>query len=225
MKKTLEWGAETLLIVIHIPSELFKFIAPLDKINPAPTQKYPIILVERWFSRNILHYFPKKYLEKKGFKVFSINYPMMKGTFSDSSKNLKNFMEKNDIHDAILVGISGGATTCFEYLQFLNGWERVRKFVSIGGSLYGSPYGKITPFIKSVKELIPGSDYLKRLHSRPIKNLDNITTITARVDNLVPTKYGKIAGADNIVLDMVGHNLLHTFWTPTYDLVAKIAEL
>lgn len=223
MKKILEWGAEIGLIAIHIPSEVLAPIVPLDNINPSPTQKYPIILVERWFYRNILHYFPKKYLEKKGFKVYSFNYPMTKGTFEDSAANLKRFIEKNNIHDAILVGISGGATTCLEYLQFMDGWDRTRKFISIGGSLNGSPYGRLASFIKSLNELIPGSNYMKHLHSKPIENLDKITIITASVDNLVPTKLGQLDGTTNFVLDMVGHNLLHTFWTPTYDLVASLA--
>ena len=212
------------LILTHIPSEVLAPIIPLDKVNPAPTQKYPIIFVERWFYRNILHYFPKKYLEKKGFAVYSLNYPMTKGTFEDSAANLKRFIEKNNLHDAILVGISGGATTCLEYLQFLGGWGQTQKLISIGGSLDGSPNGKLAPFVKSLKELIPESEYMKHLHSKPIENLDKITTITAEVDNIVPTKLGQLDGATNIVLDMVGHNLLHTIWTPTYYLVAKIAE-
>lgn len=224
MKKALEWGVEALLIALHAPSELLGFVIPLDDVNSSPTQKYPIILVERWFSRNVLHYFPKKYLEKKGFKVYLLNYPLTKGTFEDATGNLQRFMEENNIYDAILIGISGGATTCLEYLQFLNGWARTRRFISIGGALYGSPYGRLAIFSKSLAELAPGSKYMQYLHSKPIENLDKITTITASVDNLVPTKYGKIAGADNIVLNMVGHNLLHTLWKPTYDIVAKTAE-
>lgn len=224
MKSITEWILESLLIVIHFPSNLLKPLVPLDHLNNKYTQKYPIVLVERWFTRNVFHIAAKKYFEKKGFKVYSLNYSMLKGTFEDSAKNLKNFIDLHGIDNAVLVGISGGATTCLEYLQFFDGWQKTRLFISVGGSIYGSPLAKFLPISKSLRELMPNSSYMKHLHGEKIKNLDKIITIRARHDNMVYGKYATLPGAKNVTINVVGHNLLHTFWLPTYQKIYNLIE-
>ena len=148
MKTFLEWNIEVFLILVHFLSNFLKPVVPMDGVNNNPKYKNPIVLVERWFTRNVFHFAAKKYLERKGFKVYSLNYPMMKGDFEESALNLKQFIEKNKISDAVLVGISGGATTCFDYLQNHDGWNKTHLFISIGGSLYGSPLARLLPIFK-----------------------------------------------------------------------------
>lgn len=224
MKSFLQWNVEALLILIHFPTYLFKGVIPMDSVNKNPKFKHPIVLVERWFTRNIFHFAAKKYLERSGFKVYSLNYPMLKGGFEESALNLKKYIEANKIENPVLVGISGGATTCLDYLQNHNGWNNTHSFISIGGSLYGSPLARFLPFSKSLKELIPSSKYMYHLHNKPIINLGKIVTIRARHDNMVPGVYAQIEGAKNITVNVVGHNFLHTFYLPTYKLVADLAR-
>lgn len=224
MKTFLEWNIEALLILIHFPSNFLKPVISMDGVNKNPKFKHPIILVERWFTRNVFHFAAKKYLERKGFRVYSLNYPMMRGDFEDSVLNLKNYINKFKIENPVLIGISGGATTCLDYLQNHGGWKKTHLFISIGGSLYGSPLARLFPISKSIRQLIPTSLYMKHLHEEPIKNLDKIVTIRARRDNLVPARYSQIEGAKNITVDAVGHNFLHTFYLPTYRLVSQFAQ-
>lgn len=224
MKTFFEGLAEVVLIIIHFPSNFIKPIVPLDHVNNNPTQKYTIVLVERWFSRNVFHFAVKKFFEKKGFVVYSLNYPMLKGSFEDSAENLKKFIENHNIHDAVLIGISAGATTCLEYLQFHDGWKKTYMFISVGGSLFGSLLAKILPISKSLKQLNPNSDYIKHLHSEKIKNIDKIITVRARHDNMVAGRFAVLPGARNITIDVVGHNLLHTFWFPTYEKVYELVS-
>lgn len=224
MKTFLEWNIEAFLILIHFPSNFLKPVVPMDNVNKKPKYKNPIVLVERWFSRNIFHFAAKKYLERKGFTVYSLNYPMMKGDFEESAMNLKKFIEEKNLNDAILIGISGGATTCLDYLQNHEGWGKTHLFISIGGSLYGSPLARFLPISKSLREIIPTSSYMKHLHEKEIKNLDKIVTIRAKRDTMVPATYAQIEGARNFTLNVVGHNFLHTFYLPTYRLVANLSK-
>jgi hypothetical protein len=224
MRNFIQWNIEAFLILIHFPSNFLKPVIPMDKINKNGENKHPVILVERWFTRNIFHYAAKKYLERKGFKVYSLNYPMMRGTFEEAALNLKKFIEDKNIEDVVLIGISGGATTCLDYLQNHEGWKETHLFISIGGSLYGSPLARALPISKSLRELIPTSKYMKHLHEKPVKNLDKIVTIRAKHDNMVPARYAQIEGVKNITVNVVGHNLLHTFYLPTYKLVADLAQ-
>ncbi len=224
MKTFLEWNIEAILILVHFPSNLLKPFVRLDSVKTNSTQKHSIVLVERWFSRNVFHLFAKRYLEKKGFRVYSLNYPMTKGSFEDSAVFLKKYLEEKNLSNVILIGISGGATTCLDYLQNMNGWQKTNKFISVGGSLRGSPYAKIFPNVKSMRELVPNSEYLKRLYKNPVKHFDRIITISALHDNMVPGQYSRIKGGRNITVNMVGHNLLHTFWLPTYRTIVKLAQ-
>lgn len=224
MKQILEWFAEISLIFVNFPSNIVKPFILFDTVNKDGNQKYPVILIERWFSRNVFHIAAKKYLESKGFVVYSLNYPMMKGSFEDSAVNLKNFVEKHSLEDVILIGISAGATTSLEYLQFHDGWKHTHLFISIGGALYGSPLAVFFPFSKSLRELNPKSKFIKHLHSEPIKHLDRIITMRAKKDNMVPASCAHLPGARNITVNVVGHNLLHTFWLPTYKKVYTIAK-
>lgn len=219
MKTIFEWLAELLLIFIHLPSNLLKPFIPFDSINKKPTHPYPIILVERWFSRNVFHFFAKRYLEKKGFTVYSLNHTLVRGEFEDSAQYLEQFIAKHKLTNCVLVGISAGATTCLEYLQNRNGWKNTHKFISIGGPLKGSPIAAFFPFTKSIRQLRPGSDFFKNLYRDGVKNEEKIITFRAKRDNMVPGKYSHLARSQNNVINVVGHNLLHTFWLPTYKKV------
>lgn len=220
----LEWILEVVLIIIHFPMYLLNEFLPLKLENGKPTQKYPVILVERWFRHNVFHMFPKYYLEKKGFKVYTINHTLAVGTFESSAKKLGDFIEEKKLENAVLIGLSAGGLTILEYLQNQSGWKNTHLFIAVGVPFHGSPLALLFPIFKSLQELQPGSPFFVNIYKEGIKNLDKIYTLTATSDNLVPRKYGQLAGAHNIHVDMVGHNLLHTFWAPTYKKVVAIIE-
>lgn len=223
MKTVIEWGLESILVIVHFPSTVLYPFIKFSSVNHKPTQKRPIILVERWFMRNPFHIFPKIYLEKKGYRVYSINSTLLKGTFDNAAEELKRLTEKHKLKNVVLVGISAGATTCLTYLKNHKGWQTTDMFISIGGSVNGSPLSKIIP-LPSVRELLPNSSFLKNVSEISLMGLSHTITLNAKHDNMVPMKYSIIRGADNEVIDVVGHNLLHTFWIPTYRRVAEIAS-
>lgn len=218
----LEAIIEILIILLHPPCYvLFKYVSLRPK--KSQVKKLPeIVIVERWFRKNIFHVFAKYYLEKNGFKVYDANFLLKDGSFESSGTQLSDYIESRKIKTAVLIGISAGALTCFEYLQNKNGWNRVSLFISIAGPFNGSWLAKIAPFNNSIKEMMPGSLYLKGLFQKPIINLDKIYSIRAKADNMVPVKSSYIEGAHNITIDVVGHNLLHGFWIPTYKKVVSI---
>lgn len=224
MKTALELLAEAGLVIVHFPSNLLKPFINFNSINKNPTQKNPVILVERWFTRNPFHIVAKKYLENKGFTVYSLNSTLARGSFQDAARKVGNLIEKEKLSNVILVGISAGASTCLEYLEHQNGWQNTNTFISIGGSLKGSPLASLLPFLKSIQQLNPKSTYQKTLHNRKLKNLDKIVTLRAKIDSMVPEEYSHLEGTRNQIIDVAGHNLLHTFWIPTYRQVVKLAQ-
>lgn len=224
MKYFFEKMLENLLVVIHFPVYILNIFFRLKSTNNNPTQKYPIILVERWFRHNAFHAFGKWYLEHSGFKVYTINYTLIKGSFNNAAQSLEQFIEDKKLENVVLVGISAGAITILTYLQKYNGWNKTHIFVSVGGPLHGSPKAIRFPLTKSVQELQPKSEFLKDLYAGGIKNKDKIYCITAKEDNIVPDGYSTIEGSHIVKIDVIGHNLLHTFWIPTYKKISEIAQ-
>lgn len=215
---TLEGLIEFLLILLHFPLFLLVHIFPFKTENKNPTQKYPIIFVERWFRSNVLHLIPKMYLESKGFQVYKISYKLTSSTFEEGARCLSEFIEEKNLKNVVLVGLSTGGVVVLEYLQNQNGWNKSHLFISIGSPLHGS---KLAHFAK-ISEMYPNSVFFQNLYKNDIKNPEKIYTISAKIDNMVGRSNSRLKGVTNITLDMFGHNLLHTLYIPTYKKVVDI---
>lgn len=221
MKYTLEWLVECTLIALHFPLNILNFILP-NAPAKEPQYQTPIIMVERWLSRNPLHFFMKKFLEKKGFIVYSINFPLLKGTFSESAEQLKLFIEEKKLSDIVLVGISNGGLTCHEYLTHYNGWEKTTKFISVGTPFQGARFGFLLFLTIARKELSPKSPYIRSLLKKPTCHTDKIYCLGAKYDEMVGHHNSFLPGAKHITIDVAGHNLLHTLWIPTLEKISSI---
>lgn len=183
-----------------------------------------IVIVERWFYGNILHLLWKKYLERKGYRVYLLNFYLFRGTFEDSAKQLGDFIEKEELKDVVLVGISGGGFTCLSYLQDYGGWEKTRKFIAVGTPFRGTPFALSISLVKAGRELLPGSDLVKRVKEMKIKNLNKIVCIRAKHEAIVPSSSNYLEGAKSIVINVFGHNSLHMVTKKTYDEIALLAS-
>ena len=191
-----------------------------DEVSLKPT----ILFVETWYTKNVHHRKWKKFLEKKGFQVQIVNFPIHKGSFKESAQKLKDYIEENDFSELILVGISSGGITSLLYLEDFGGWSKVKKFISIASPFRGSPMFIFNIHTKSGRELLPNSTFITKLTERKIQNLDKIYCIHAKFDEMVPVSSSVLPGAANIQIDVVGHNNLHVDTKKTYEEVEKIAR-
>jgi len=164
----------------------------------------------------------KKFLEKKGFIVYDINFPLLKGTFSESAGKLKRFIEEKNLSDIILVGVSNGGLTCYEYLTQYNGWGKTAKFISVGTPFQGARLGFLLFFTIAKKELLPKGLYVQSILKRPIRNADKIYCLGAKYDEMVGHHNSFLPGTKHIIVDVAGHNLLHTLWIPTLEKISNI---
>lgn len=182
-----------------------------------------IVIVERWMTINIRHLYWKYYLQKKGFKVFLVNLPLYRGTFDDSSQNLKNFLESKKLTDVVLVGISAGALTSLIYLEEKSGWTRVSKFISVGAPFRGTWGAVFLLFTHSGWEILPKSDLIKRIAKYDLQNAKNILCIKAKFDEMVPHG-AALPRAHKYSIDVVGHNNLHLRVRSTYKKIIEFAS-
>lgn len=218
--KTIFQIIKEIVLIATYPFGRFVSLFLKDEVSLKPT----ILFVETWYTKNVHHRKWKKFLEKKGFQVQIANFPIHKGTFQESAQKLKEYIDENDFSDLILVGISSGGITSLLYLEDFNGWNKVKKFISIASPFYGSPMAILTLHTKSGRELLPNSTLIADLKTRTIKNLDKIYCIHAKFDEMIPISSSILPGATNIQIDVVGHNNLHVDTRKTYEIVADIAK-
>ncbi|HSW48334.1 MAG TPA: hypothetical protein VLG67_04620 [Candidatus Saccharimonadales bacterium] len=200
---------------------VLKFILPLELVNPSSTEKFPIVISEQWFNKNYWHFLMKNYLVKKGYKVYWVDYSILKGGIDDGAKNLQKFFIENDIKNAVLVGISYGAVSAFYYLQYLDGWDRVSKFISVAGPLKGTPKAYLLFFLKAGWQIFPNSQFIKKLVELPINNPEKILCISAKHDELVPLSSSRLPNVKNVISNTIGHNMLHMFSKEVFKLIAE----
>ena len=74
------------------------------------------------------------------------------------------------------------------------------------------------------KELDPHGTYIQSVLRKPVKNAQKIYSIMAVSDQMVGHDNSYLPGSKKIVIDVVGHNLLHTIWVPTMKKIAELSE-
>ena len=182
-----------------------------------------IVIVERWLSLNIRHLYWRRYLRKNGFNVHLVNFPLWQKDFEHSSYSLNNYMEEREIKNATLVGISSGAITCLLYLQERDGWSRVKNFVSVGSPFEGTWMMLILSYLKSGRELLPGSALTQKIKNMDIVHIDRITCMRAKFDEMVPNG-AILPHANAVTVNIFGHNNLHIRNKSTYKVISNLAS-
>lgn len=209
---------EILLLIFYplssITSSLYPDAVGLD-------EKTEVILVIRFFNKNPLHLLWKWYLEKKGFHVALLFFPIHKGSFDQSAQELKSHIETYNLQKIVLVGLSSGAITCLVYLQQYNGWKRVKQFISVGTPFYGMPIVQLLAVIPSIHEVLPNSFFVKSLLKETVKNPTKILCLSAWFDEIVPRWSSALIGINHKVINTIGHNNLHSASKQTYDTIIE----
>jgi len=207
-------------MLVHFPLSLTLLFINWDP-KPGATNKPTIILVERWIKRNPLHIFMKRYFEKHGYTVHSINFPMLSGSFPESAQQLHDYITSHALNDVILIGLSNGGLTCYEYLENYDGWQKAGLLITVGSPFGGAIRAHLLYGTQVKQDIDPHGTYIKKIRAISSRHLDQIYCIGAKVDQMVGNEQSYLPGAHRINIDVIGHNLLHTIWRPTYEMIHK----
>lgn len=139
---------EIIFLVFAFVAGLLGYVLPLDKVLGSG-ENGKIVFVHGWFAQNPLFYFLKHYLVREGFRVYMTNFGLHLEDFYLLAKRLSKFIQENDLHDVTLVGASNGAIISLLYLQKMEGWSNVRRFIGVGGPYKGTPLAYFGLFSKS----------------------------------------------------------------------------
>jgi len=194
------------------------------KIKRMESPKGVIVIIECWFTFNPYHKVWCTYLEKKGYRTLLVRLPFMFDSFEISAKKLAQYIKARQLTNYTLVGISTGALVGLCYLNCHKKWKEVNNFISIGGPLHGTLSALFIALFVKGRAMLPGSAFLKNLHSYPIPQ-GKMITVSAEVDELVSKSSNKTKGAKSYIVSIWGHNRIHLGSRTTYDLIAKLAAL
>lgn len=193
------------------------------KLKPAPGGK-EIVFVHGWLTHNPLYIFFKKYLESEGFSVYMTDIGLMTTDFNKEAEKLKTYIDRNDLKNFVLVGVSGGALVSYLYLQKLGGWRKTNRFISIGGPFSGTPLAFLGFPWNSGRQMIPGNNFLKQLRSELPINSGKIICVSAKYDELVPSDSSKLHGVNTEIIPVLGHVNLQAVSKETFKLVKRCAK-
>lgn len=197
---------------------------PLLPEQPYDKEKPTIVIVGTWFNENIFHYQWVHYLQRKGFQVYLVNFPIYKNRFEEHAKNLKAYIEKKQLQDVTLVGISSGGVTCLLFLEQLNGWKRTKHFIALGSPFFGTPLAVGLAWMGAGRELLPTSTFVKKMRHMPLSYSSRVVCLQAQVDQLVPAWSSLLPNTKRYVIPVVGHNSFHLHTKKTYEIIAEEAK-
>lgn len=178
----------------------------LPKNGSPKSDKNPIVLIpgimQKWnVFRKVI---PK--LQNAGYPVYIIKeLKRNNAPIADQAKLVKSFIDRNNLTKVIILGHSKGGLIGKYLLAFYNYDLRIKKVIAINSPFHGTKAASYLPF-GSHKEVIPGSELLKKIENEKTVNL-LITSIYGQWDNLIiPVESCRLEGANNIKVPFSGHH-------------------
>lgn len=152
-------------------------------------------------------------------RVERVAYPTLRSSPEEIGARIAAVVEPLARTEPVdLVGHSLGAVASRAWIKRMGGAAHVRRFVSLGGPHFGSPFANIAP--PRLRDMIdPDGDFLARLNEDP----EPVPTTVIRAawdEHILPPTKGTIAGIDEIVIERCGHNGL-LFRQEVLDLVIE----
>lgn len=214
---------EFIYLLVSIISGLIGFLYPFKYLVKNLSKKStPVVIVHGWMNSNLIFTSLRKFLESKDFSVYMANFGFHAGDLDIYAEKLGQYIKNNKLKDAVLIGASAGALISFAYLQKLDGWNNVDKFISLSGPLKGTPVAYLDfLFTKAGFQMRPNSKFIKSLWQEKIKNPEKIICLRAKYDEFVPSSSSQIEGANNIIINTVGHTSLIAFSKKTLKTILK----
>lgn len=222
------YGLEALEEVVEVVTSPWVYaLNPLfAPLLPAPRVVHPppqIVIVDTWLHKSPLHWFWTWYLERQGFAVSLAYFPLKELSIPESAAALQRYADENALHDVVLVGISTGALTCYLYAQQRQGWDRVKHLVAIGAPFGGTEAALFLYPDPHARALLPRSPLVRRIAQEPVQHPERITSLAALADEMVPRWSSRLPGVRQEIIDVVGHNNLHSACEATYRRGAQLA--
>lgn len=205
-EKAKHWFIDYLYMVYGAIVSHFHLAPPKHYLEYVVAGKVPVIIIpgvfNRWsFMKKIADEIsseghPVHVVSGLGYNLFSI---------PKSSDQVASIIEKEDVHNVVIVSHSKGGLIGKHVLVHHNSDNRILGMVSIATPYSGSEMAKLLP-ISPLNELRTGGDIISDLHLNTVVN-SNIVSLIPEYDNHVWAVEGcYLEGAKNIQVKVHGHH-------------------
>jgi pimeloyl-ACP methyl ester carboxylesterase len=158
----------------------------------------PVLLLHGFFStRRTLDVLEAR-LRRDGYGVFSLNLGGLRRAFNTRgiddladyvrAKVERIYARHPTMGPLTIIGHSKGGLVATYYVKKLGGWRRARAVIMLGTPFQGTPVAwfglPVALLAPSLPQLLPGSSFLRRLHSGRWPPQVRLTSIWSRSDRL-----------------------------------------
>jgi triacylglycerol lipase len=160
----------------------------------------------------------KRYLEARGWQVYAVNIKPNDAsiTFDAMGAQLADFINANiprgEKFD--LVGFSMGGLVSRYYVQKMDGYQRVRRFVTVSAPNHGTLWASLG-WLSGVKQMRPDSPMLRDLNG-DMSKLEPLgyTSIYTPLDlSIIPARSSRMPVGRNVVV-----------WVPLHPLMTMLSR-
>jgi triacylglycerol esterase/lipase EstA (alpha/beta hydrolase family) len=158
----------------------------------------PVLLLHGFFSTRRTFDVLERRLRRDGYGVFSLNLGGLRRAYNtrgidDLADLVRAKVERAYAHHPglgplTIVGHSKGGVVAAYYVKKLGGWRRARAVVTLGAPFHGTPKAwlglPIALLAPSIPQLLPGSDFLRRLHDGRWPPQVRLTSLWSKRDTL-----------------------------------------
>lgn len=146
-------------------------------------------------------------LSKDGIPGTSIDSPQR---YAEKVKRKVEFiLEDEKFEEVDIISHSMGGLDARWYIEELNGFENVNKLITLGTPHSGTEIANLTFWTSGGRDMIPGSEFLKKLNSSPLaENVEYVSIWSKGDEIIIPSERAKLEGAKNIHPGLFTHILL-----------------
>ncbi|HEY4184318.1 MAG TPA: alpha/beta fold hydrolase [Polyangia bacterium] len=183
-------------------------IADRPSIGTAPgTPTPPVLLIHGYLAtRGSVHLLERRLTEMNHVVMTFRLGPVHLGDIRDSAtfiaRKVESLITQTGVDKVDIVAHSMGGLVALDYVKRGGGWRNVRRLVLLGTPTQGTwsaLLGLMTaPLGKAVRQLLPGSEFLRELERAPLPAGPEVITVAAGRDWLAPPRSTRIKGARRV---------------------------
>lgn len=126
------------------------------------------------------------------------------------SQKIESLYHRYPLPKLAIVGYSKGGLVGRYYVSQLGGHHRIHTLITLATSHRGNPWARFGFFSKGLRQMSPGSRFLKRLNQSTVPNSVYLASVYSEKDWVSPAKYSRLPEDEKSFHNIKVSHLYHT---------------
>ncbi len=174
------------------------------------SSKRPLVIVNGLGAPDLAPSAYGLYFRPAGYRIFPVTLPYLgwgdiRANSKVTARVVDQALDATGARRVDMIGLSLGGLIGLYYVKCDGGAEKVRRLVSLGGPLNGSPpwwatLGKTFRFVPVARQLDPEGDLIREVQAASMPQDVEVFSLGARGDPMTPAASRHADGAENVDL-------------------------